>query len=216
MATLSFISASKLVDLLKATDSHREMHVRVLSANKLALGADPIQPTHVIDLSKEKVSIYDPASSSRPATAAPVGVATFDQPKLRAGKMTRRSGDHWFEFNGHRTECRSLKELLAEGLKSIEKSKPGTLEKLSRIKPRSRRIVAREPKQLFESEHLIRDYAEKLTNDWWYGTNNSAAETDAWLERACTYADFKWGTEFRTSVTAANEAAVNELLAEIS
>lgn len=216
MATLSFISASRLVDLLSAADSRREMQVRVLSANKLVLGTDPLQPTHVIDLSKEKIGAYNAASSTRVTGAALGPMESFDGPKIYATKMTRRSGDYWFEFKGRRTKYRSLKELLAEGLKAIEQSKPGTLEKLSHIKPRSRRIVAREPRQLFASDHLIKDYAEKLMDGWWYGTNNSASETNAWLERACNCAGVTWNGDFKTSVTAESDATLSEILGEIS
>jgi hypothetical protein len=75
-------------------------------------------------------------------------------------------------------------ELLAESLKAIELSRPGTLEKLSHIKPKSKRIVSHVKKALFDSKHLSEGYGAKLLNGWWYGTNNSAQETK-YADRAC-------------------------------
>jgi len=208
MARLSFIPASKLVELVTALDVRKDMHVSVLSANRLALGGDPLQPTHMIDLSKEKVSPYSSAelATIRDRTALS---AEPSQPGLNNSKMARRSGDYWFEVKGHRVECMSLKELLSRGLRSLEQNQPGTLEKLSQIKPRSRRIVAHDPKQLFDRGHLTKDYSEKLIDGWWFGTNNSANETNTWLERACSCSGLKWGDGFKTSLTI--EATVDDL-----
>jgi hypothetical protein len=116
-------------------------------------------------------------------------------------RPSRRGGQYWFELNGKRSEFHSLRDLLAGGLSALEDARPSTLEKLSHIKPRSRRIVARDPKELFDKDHLAKDYAEKLKDGWYYGTNNSANETNSWLERACSCAGLKWDTEFKTSIT---------------
>lgn len=192
----SFIRASKLVELLNAADVRRNLHVQILDGT-LALGVDPLQPSHVIDFSTEGVAPYEAIG---PSTISDLPINGVDPPN--SSKMARRSGNYWFEFKGRRTNCRSLKELLAEGLQVIEKTRPGTLEKLSHIKPRSKRIVAHDPKELFESERL-RKNSEKLRlfDDWWYGTNNSAQETSAWLERACSCAALKWRADFKTSLT---------------
>lgn len=209
MANVTFIQASKLIDLLHACDPQNEMHVRVLSTSKLALGVDPLQPTHLINLSKEMTGPYH---SSEPEIAFEHVDATRVPPSSSfAPKMTRRSGDYWFELNGHRSEHTSLKDLLGEGLRALEQIRPGTLEKLSHIKPRSRRIVARDPKQLFERSHLAKDYAEKLTDDWWFGTNNSANETATWLVRACQCAGLTWGKDFTTSLKVAEVISMEDL-----
>jgi len=203
MASISFISASKLVQLLNAGNTGNDMYVRVLCTNRLALGADPLQPTHLIDLSKEKVGPCNPGELAKipdqPASAFP---ATTQMPTRNASssKITRRSGDYWFEIKERRIDCTSLKELLSEGLQTLEEERPGTLEKLSYIKPRSRRIVARDPKQLFDREHLVEQYSERLMDGWWYGTNNSALETNSWLKRGCSCSGLKWGPEFKTGL----------------
>jgi hypothetical protein len=34
---------------------------------------------------------------------------------------------------------------------------------------------------------------------WWYGTNNSALETNRWLRQACALAGLTWDKDFTTS-----------------
>ena len=191
MASVAYIGASKLSDLLNSADPHKSMYVRVLSETQLAVGADPLQPTSVVDFSREKIIPYADVD----AVSAPLEV-----PNVKTSKLQRRSGDYWLEIRGKRVECVSLKELLAEGLRALEKAKPGMLDMLSLIKVRSRRIVARDASQLFDKPHLAKDYAEKLVNGWYYGTNNSARETSVWLERATELAALSWGGDFKTSL----------------
>jgi len=195
MAALSFISASKLVDLLNTADERQNLFVRIVSANRLALGVDPLQPTLLLDLSKEKIGPYCHGEARR----AEVRLEE-EQPAPateQSAKLSRRSGDYWFEISGNRATCRSLKELLSQSIGSIEKKVPGTLDKLSNVRARSRRIVAREPSQLFDKEHLAKKYAERLLPGWWYGTNNSEEQVRVWLKRACELAGLKWGRDFK-------------------
>jgi len=216
MASISFISAAKLADLLKAADARKDLYVRVLSASRLALGTDPLQPTQIVDLRKEKLVPCDPGAvtkifghpdaSGEPQGSVPEARDPFDDllgstPVKNHSKITRRGGDYWYEIDGHRTNCTSLKELLSGGLLTLEHARPGTIEKLSHVKPRSRRIVAREPEGLFDKRHLAKEYAERLMDGWWYGTNNSALETNTWLERACAFSGLKWGVDFKTNLT---------------
>jgi hypothetical protein len=93
--------------------------------------------------------------------------------------------------------CRSLKELLSRSFTAVEKKVPGTLDKLSNVRARSRRIVAREPSKLFDKEHLAKKYAERLLPGWWYGTNNSEEQVRVWLKRACELAGLKWGVDYK-------------------
>jgi hypothetical protein len=193
MATVSFISASKLVELVQSANKGGEMYVRVVSGNRLALGNDPMNPTISIDLSKEAVGPYKKDQKAQAAEES--------QPQGNGVRATRRSGEYWIELHGKRTEFGSLRELLGQGLRSIEAARPGTLEKLSHIKPKSKRIVAHDKKMLFESEHLAKEFGQQLMNGWWYGINNSSQETSIWLERACECAGLKWGKEFRTNLS---------------
>jgi hypothetical protein len=196
MAHVSYIEAVKLINLLKEAGSGQPMFVRVHSANQLALGSDPLEPSLVIDLSKEVL---------RPIGNAEISKGTDPiRPKVESPENThkkhRQTGKYLLEIKGKTTECGSLKQLLAEGLKTLEFHRSGTLERLSTIKPRTKRIVAHSPDDLFDDPKLARQYSEKLMPNWWFGTNNSAQETNAWLERACALAGLKWGESFLTSI----------------
>jgi hypothetical protein len=192
MAVVSFVRASKLIELVQSANKGGEMYVRVVSGNRLALGNDPMNPTLSIDLSKETISPF------KESKAHAVPEVDASPSSVRAA---RRSGEYWFELHGKRHDFGSLRDLLGQALRSIEAECPGALEKLSHIRPRSKRIVAHDKKMLFDSEQLSNDYGERLMNGWWYGTNNSSQETKTWLERACTCAGLTWGTEFRTNLT---------------
>jgi hypothetical protein len=53
MASIAFASVGKLIELLNVATGGEDAYVRVLSANRLALGVDPLHPTHLIDISRE-------------------------------------------------------------------------------------------------------------------------------------------------------------------
>jgi hypothetical protein len=189
MAHISFISASKLAELLGAADKQHDMHVRVLTTNQLALGVDPLHPTTVIDLSKEVVRSL--TGDDEAAVGPPSGIPSPTR------RPSRQTGNYPMEILGQRVVCISLKHLLSEGLKRIEAHQQGTLDKLSRVKKRTKRIVARDRAGLFDKVKLQEKYSEKLTDGWWFGTNNSADETKAWLQQACYIARLEWGKDFR-------------------
>jgi hypothetical protein len=146
----------------------------------------------VIDLSKELVRPFSLDETNGKASSAET---------TKPPRMSRQSGKYLLDINGRTMECTSLRELLAEGLRALEKYKPGMLEQLSVIKPRTKRIVARDPARLFDQQELVANYAERLGVDgWWYGTNNSADETNAWLRRAAELAGLSWGKDVSTTL----------------
>lgn len=177
MAVVSYISNAKLLSLLTAVDPQKALNVRVLSATCLSLETDTFQPVATIDLADEKVI---PANES-------IEVSTVTE------KASRRRGEYQLTAFGETATLYSLKDLLAAGLKALEKHRPGTLDKLAKVKTTTKRIVAREPAHLFDSEGLSEKYAAPLASGWWYGTNNSGQETEAWLKRACECAGVRWG-----------------------
>lgn len=183
-------------------DTNRLNLVRILASNRLALGTDPLTPSAVIDLSTERVLPFSATEQAPEATQPEPSQWSSNSVDVPGSwRVSRRGGEYWFELNGKRSAFHSLRDLLAGGLRTLEQARPGTLEKLSLIKPRSRRIVAHDPKDLFDKDHLAKECAEKLMDGWYYGTNNSANETNTWLERACSCAGLTWDTEFKTSIS---------------
>ena len=192
MAVMSFVSATKLTELINSANKGGKMYVRVLSGTRLAIGEDPMSPTSVIDLSKEEVFPFEPPKVAEPPS--------FPQSAIPA-RTSRHSGEYWYELSGKRTTAGSLRELLGHALRSIEVAHTGTLEKLCHIRPSSKRIVSRDKYKLFDSARLCDDYGEQLITGWWFGTNNSAQETNRWLQRACECAGLSWGRDFRTNLS---------------
>ena len=204
MAQVNFISAMRLVELLTEANHLGRMNVRVLTTNKLALGIDPLHPSSVIDLSKELVRPFQQGRDQAAVEPAPPPPRPSSPepatPNSSTWKPSRTTGRYSLNVDGKNITCRSLKELLAEGLKAFELYKPGTLQKLSSIKPRSKHIVSEDPKLLFENPDLVEKYTEKLIGDWWYGTNNSAQETQAWLKRGAELCGLDWGNNVTISL----------------
>jgi len=188
----AFISATKLTQLLARENLDGSLLVSILGVNRLALGNNPLKPTSVLDFSEEAVFPYKEIVAGSKVDPA-------DAPDAKVGRVPRRSGNYWFELKGRRIECPSLKELLARSLRHFEHLQPGTLEQLAAVKSRSRRIVAHNPRELYNKEHLVKDHSEKLATGWWYGTNNSAQQTETWLKHACEIAGLTWGDDFRVS-----------------
>ena len=188
---ISFMPSAKLAVLANSADKQGYKYAQVHTKKLLAVGADPLKPTHVIDLNNETIRpISDPDIPSDPKTP-PLHVPQ---------RVSRRTGDYSIDIKGDKMDCASLKELLSTGLKAFEKHRPGTLNDLSTIMPRSKRIVSLEPNQLFTNPDLVQKYSEKLVDGWWYGTNNSKDETLTWLRRGAEIAGLEWGKDIRTSI----------------
>jgi hypothetical protein len=209
MASVSFIRSGKLIGLLSTADPTGQMFVMVKATNRLALGSDPFNPSLTLDLTKEITAPYllESSAANVNRSGEALNGEHKDHPPSSAPTLHhvahglgRDTGKCWFRMNGQRTECRSRIELLTSALQAIELMRPGTSEKLSHIKKRTKRIIARNPTELFESQHLVRDYAKQLGNGWWIGTNNSSAETRRWLIHAVECAGLRWGSDFDTSI----------------
>lgn len=193
MGQITSISAAKLIDLLRQASQQGDLRVVVLNSTRLGLGANPYQPQAVIDLLSENIEPFSAVAVPSPAPREP-------SPLNGGFRRTRSTGMYELNLRGRPTQYGSLKGLLAGALKEIETSSPGTLAKLANHKARTKRIVARDPKDLFDQIELAEKYAEPLIDGWFYGTNNSAEETKTWLRRACEYASLQWGKDLRINL----------------
>lgn len=181
MAHLAYVTTNDLTNLIRKASGGANLPIRILSTTELGLGPDPFKPSIIIDLSTESVRTVEDAP---PMPIAP--------PVVRS----RTTGNYVVSIDGEDCGAGSLWEALRAGLLKIEEMKPGTLEKLSQVKGRTKRIVARDPNDLFEKEESVRQFATSLGNGWYFGRNNSAAETNSWLLRAADIADVELRTNF--------------------
>jgi hypothetical protein len=194
MAQVSYIAVTKLIELLRSASASGPIFARIADG-ELRFGSDPLIPTHSVDFSAE--AIRSLAQSNPPAQRNVVSPTA--EPPFRT-KLPRKGGKYVLDIRGEHTEYPSLKEMLSGGLRKLETCRPGMLDKLAAVKPRSKRIVAHEPQGLFDQQSLVKDHAERLMDGWWFGTNNSADETNTWLKRACELAGLTWGKDVQTSL----------------
>ena len=109
---------------------------------------------------------------------------------------TRRTGEYAFSLHGKRVEARSLKDAYLGCLRALAELKPGFLEKLGTRSTRARRIVAREPKDLFlKKPELAAKFATQLCGDWWADTNLSRQQCEHRLRLACDVAQITFGQD---------------------
>jgi len=187
MAQMQYVRTVKLIELIRRADPKGDAYAQV-SDNKIVVGVDPTKPDLEIDLASEEV---------RPRGGYKFVEANASTP---APKATRVMGFEWFQLDGKRIECQSKKQLLLSALQALEKRVPGTLEKLSNQKNRTKRIVARNRNDLFSKKHLVEDHSDQIVDGWWVGTNNSSAEAKVWLKRAVEKAGLVWGKDFDCSL----------------
>ena len=189
MANKSFLGTTTLQTLLAQADQHGASVVWVYSENQLALGNDPFNPTYIVELGAEALRPVAPNDALPPPTV----------PTPR-GRPRRDYMRYFVAIRGERMNSSSLKELLSDALLGIEEVSPGTLDELTKVKPRTKRIVARDPSNLCEQKELVKQYAAKLTDGWWYGTNNNLEETLTWIQRAAKISALEWGKDIQTNI----------------
>ena len=70
-------------------------------------------------------------------------------------------------------------------------------EKLSKVEiSAARRIIAKEPEELFiKSPHLAKDYAERLNDKWWVDINISQQQVETRIKDACKIVGLKFGVD---------------------
>jgi|GEM_PF-4893326 len=191
MARECFSTAGKLLSALRNSDLKPDYRVAVLDGQTLSIGPAPSPQAFVFDFETETLKTGVGTPSSRPHTPA----VRFDDRDLPQGRAQRATGRYTFTHNDVAFARSSLADLLEAVLAYLEKQKPGALEKLSAIKKRTRRIVARDKRDLFDKTHLAKDHARMITGGWWMGTNNSSAETRNWIRQACDAAGIDFVTE---------------------
>ena len=168
------LSIAKLRQLLDAIPDSVGMSVFMDNAAGLKVGRTLDSPDFRIDFATEavlplevrEVSVVSPQSLYPPSTPH------------------RRTGEYAVEFGGARYVADSGKALLVVGLQALENAHPGTLEKLSHAKNRSRRIVSRDRGALFDKKHLVEKNSIQIADGWWVGTNNSHQQIKNWLLKA--------------------------------
>ncbi len=177
MATLAYAVASKFrAELDRAAQSGDQ--IMLLPGKGLCIGESPFQPRAVFDFSEERF-----VGIGEAAKIAPTSISQ------------RRTGQFEVLLEGKMLSSNSLKALLMDFLTEIESAHPGTWEALTKVKARTRRIISRSKEDLFDSPHLVDDFAVPIGSGWYTNTNNSKQQVARWLEEATKAAGLVWGRD---------------------
>ncbi len=181
MAISIAIPSAKLVALLQSADSSGAMYVSIVDSQRLAIGANILEPSHIIDIGSESISGFMAVpTNSRVSVPAPQVV----QVDFHASRST---GFYAADFGAERVAATSQMELLIRCLIYLEARAPGTLGRLSHEGGSSKRIVARDRAQLYRHQRL-QQHAVRILDGWWVATNNNHEETRKFIRTAARLA----------------------------
>ena len=111
-------------------------------------------------------------------------------------RRQRRTGAYAFVLLGDRVEAGSLKEAYTNCLRKLGELDPQFFERLSRVTTRSRRVVARNPTDLYlKKPALAEKFAAPLTGPWWVDTNLSRPQCEQRLRMACEVVGIQFGRD---------------------
>lgn len=108
----------------------------------------------------------------------------------------RRTGTYSFILIGERVEEGSLKAAYLACLLKMAELDSQFLESLSKKTTKARRIVSRDPRELYlRKPELSEKYASRLTDIWWVDTNLSQQQCEQRLKLACEVAGLQFGND---------------------
>lgn len=141
-----------------------------------------------------------------PASTPSAGKAEKSPPSAPTPKAGRESQLVGFFLDGERFDTRKSIETLAGILKAFADRDP---EFMARFAPQvegkqktadgtpKRRLVARNPDDLYTNPKLVQNASRNLGNGWWLATNNSTALKRKYIQTACEVAGVKFGSQLR-------------------
>ena len=110
----------------------------------------------------------------------------------------RRTGTYVFTIRDERVEQNSLKAAYVSCILKLTELDSGFLEKLSAKTTKSRRIVAKDPRNLYlNNPSLHKKYALRLIDQWWIDTNLSRPQCEQRLEVACGIVGLQFGVDLK-------------------
>jgi excisionase family DNA binding protein len=132
------------------------------------------------------------ATSSTGAGAGKDPIRTHP-PRTRA---TRRRDTITFTLLGTVREAGSAIDLLTQVVEQLAAKDPSFLERLSQVKGRTRRYVARQKEDLYPGRpDLVQQYSKQLKSGWWLGTNYNSNLIYSIVKKSCQIAGLRWGAD---------------------
>jgi negative regulator of replication initiation len=122
--------------------------------------------------------------------------SSVSRPEEQIGQ--RSTGTFSFTYKRERFREASLKTAYKRLLLLIHADNSDFLSELAEQPVRRGRIVSKDKQALYQtSPHLAEQYAEKLTDDYWYDTNLSTDQTKSRIRLACGVAGLDYGDDVR-------------------
>lgn len=110
----------------------------------------------------------------------------------------RRTGVYGFDLMGKHFEEMSLREAYKRCLMELATMDGQFLEKLAERRTRARRIVARDPRDLYlRTPKLAEKFADRLIGPWWFDVNLSQEQVENRVEIACDVAGLQFGEDLK-------------------
>lgn len=188
MAMLSTREA--LVACLGAKPASSFPHVWLSGSGGLVAGVYPKASVRFDFGSEAFVDCKDTAVSHEPNANTPVDTSASDTGAVSGKRRISliHEAPRWTQTIEIETpDCvyvvGSATRALITGLELLEELVPGTLEKLSIQKSRSKRPVSRTRNELFDLATQLK-YSHQLKNGYWVGTNNKSEEALNYVRRA--------------------------------
>lgn len=194
MAQISMRSI--LAECLEAAPARTYPHVWLNEFGQLVVGAFPT-PSARFDFGAEVFISYETENGSAVRDAPQRSPEDSSQrTKTRVSLVhlaPRFTGKHEIETEDKVFEFGSATQTLIHGLPLIDERAPGTLERLSTEKRRSKRPVAKDRHELYDLPSQAR-YAHQMENGYWVATNNKGHEALGYVRRAIELAGLegKW------------------------
>lgn len=109
----------------------------------------------------------------------------------RSPKALHSSSKYCVRFREKSIEADTLGDVLVKSLRAVEAEVPGTLFTLSRMTRGKRRIVARRKEDLYPGSRHLSEYARRVNEHWFVGTNYSREDVKIILVHVSVSAGLK-------------------------
>ena len=132
------------------------------------------------------------ASFPRPDPPAP---GKGQQPPRKRRRPHSGSKILGFTLDGQRVETGNARATLTEVIRRLDKEAPQFMQRFAEeTVSKRRRLVAREPSDLYDKAHL-EIHSVELGNGWWMGTNLSSDAIRKHIATACRVAGIRYGSQ---------------------
>jgi len=118
---------------------------------------------------------------------------------IASRETVERSRGLWsVEVKGQRSPAANMKDAYRQLLLKLDELSPNFIERFAVERARSRKFVAREPSDLYDSSpHLAKDHAQLLKDGWYFDTNLSTEQVASRAKIAARIAGLSYGRDVK-------------------